>query len=278
MLRVIIFNVERGFCAYVKTPNDYSILIDCGKSSTFSPIEYIKKHELDKVEKINNKSLAEFIVSHPHDDHISDIKQVIALNPAIIYGRKYDWDKIKDPEKKFEYDNLDAYSEWRDGLSSFGGSEPDWGVEIVNNLGLSIPQAKAINKDRLVFVNNSSIIIMLNYKGHKFFFPGDLMSDGWETLLKQESFKKALEGTCFLIASHHGHSSGYTSEIFKVCKPWVNIVSEKSGEDIDPAYSSKENASGVKIGDEVRRMLTTRKDCSIIIQVDENGKWYYNTF
>jgi len=277
MMKVIIFNVERGFCAFVRSPNGYGLLIDCGSSSNFSPIKYIVNNETQYLRKFDGRDIAYFIVSHPHEDHISDIKRVIHLSPKIIYGRNYNWDEIKDPEHKFEYENLDTYSKWKEGLSKYDGSFPEWGMEIWED-GLSVFEAKQINPDRQAFVNNSSIVVTLNYKGYKFFFAGDLMKDGWETLLKREAFRKSLEDTRFFIASHHGHSSGYTSEIFKVCKPWVNIVSEKSGEEVDPAYSSKENAIGVKIGNEVRRMLTTRKDGSIVIEVDENKNWYYHTF
>lgn len=201
--------------------------------------------------------------------------------PRIMTGWRFDqWDEIKDPEEKRQdaYVNLDSYSEIRDGYTAPIKTQPDWGMTISTNLGLNLSQSKSVNSERLAWVNNSSTVVVLSYKGFKFFFPGDLMKDGWEALLKRDSFKKALEGTRFFIASHHGHSSGYTNEIFKMCKPWINIVSEKSGEEVDSAYSSEENASGVIIENKLRRMITTRKDGSIVIQVDENGKWYYDTF
>lgn len=282
ILKVIIFNVERGFCAFVRSPNGYALLIDCGSSANFSPIEYILDNEIKYVKEFKGHKLAHFVCSHPHDDHISDIERLRKqLKPKIMTGWRFDqWDDIKDPEEKRQdaYKNLDSYSEVRDTYTAPVETYPDWGMMINTDLGLKPSESKKVNPDRLAWVNNSSIIVVLNYKGYKFFFPGDLMKDGWETLLKRESFQNALRDTRFLIASHHGHSSAYTSEIFKVCKPWVNIVSEKSGEEIDPAYSSKENASGVKLGDEVRRMLTTRKEGSIVIQVDEHGKWFYDTF
>lgn len=39
-LRVIIFNVEHRFCAFVKSPAGRTLLIDCGKTAKFSPIQY----------------------------------------------------------------------------------------------------------------------------------------------------------------------------------------------------------------------------------------------
>jgi len=97
-LRVIVFNVERGFCAFVRSPNNYGLLVDCGSSSKFSPVKYIIENECQNLTKLNDRYLAYFVVSHPHDDHISDIKRVIDLCPAVIYGRNYVWEEIKDPE------------------------------------------------------------------------------------------------------------------------------------------------------------------------------------
>lgn len=280
--KVIIFNVERGFCAFVRSPNNYGLLIDCGNSVNFSPIKYILDNEIKKVQEFEGYTLAHFVCSHPHDDHITDIERLKnELAPRIITGLRFDkWDEIKDPTEKSKdsYANLDSYSKFRDTYTEPVKTYPDWGMMVNTNLGLTISESKKINSDRSAWINNTSRIVILNYKGFKFVFPGDLMKDGWEILLKRESFKKALEGTRFFIASHHGHTSGYTNEIFKSCKPWLSIVSEKPGEDVDPAYSSEENISGVTINDKLRRMITTRKDGSIIIEVDNEGKWYFNTF
>jgi hypothetical protein len=46
MGRVILFNVQHGFCAFVKSPTGCTVMIDCGKGDEFSPAEYILAHEL----------------------------------------------------------------------------------------------------------------------------------------------------------------------------------------------------------------------------------------
>jgi len=271
LLKVIVFNVERGFCAFVRSPNNYGLLIDCGSSSRFSPIKYIIENEAQNLMKFNNRYLAYFVVSHPHDDHISDIQRVIDFCPAVIYGRNYDWDEIKDPEHKFEYKNLDTYSKWKASLSTYTGQSISWGMETWEN-GLSVSEAKQINADRQAFVNNSSIVLMLKYQGRKIFFPGDLMTDGWEELLKRDSFKTVLKGTDFFIASHHGHKSGYSPKIYEVMgKPLVNIISEKQGEEVYGAYSEEEHARGIEFNGQIRRMLTTRRDGSIVIEIPDKG-------
>jgi hypothetical protein len=56
-LRVIVFDVEEGFCAFVRSPNNYALLIDCGMTEKFSPIEYILTHELEGITERNGRKL-----------------------------------------------------------------------------------------------------------------------------------------------------------------------------------------------------------------------------
>jgi len=113
---------------------------------------------------------------------------------------------------------------------------------------------------------------MLKYRVWKIFFSGDLKTEGWEELLKRDSFKTALKGTNFFVTSHHGHKSGYTPQIYDIMgKPYVNIVSEKQGEEVCDAYSKKEYAKGIEFNGQIRRMLTTRRDGSIIIEIPSEG-------
>jgi beta-lactamase superfamily II metal-dependent hydrolase len=273
LLKVIIFNVERGFCSFVRSPNNYALLIDCGSSANFSPIKYILDNEIPYVTEIEGYKLAHFVCSHPHDDHISDIERLKKeLEPKTITGWRFTWDEVKDPDEKDEnaYLNLDSYGKLRDSYTATS-TPTDWGMTF-ETLGLSVSDAKKINPDRQRFANNSSIAVMLQYMRWKFFFSGDLMEDGWEELLKRDSFQNALKGTDFFITPHHGHKSGYNSKIYEVMgKPEINIVSEKSGEEVYTAYSDSEHAIGIKINEQTRRALTTRKDGSIVVKISDEG-------
>jgi hypothetical protein len=45
-MKVTVFNVEHGFCAFIKTPTNHTVLIDCGCTGAFSPALYIDNAEL----------------------------------------------------------------------------------------------------------------------------------------------------------------------------------------------------------------------------------------
>jgi len=272
-LKVIIFNVEQGFCAFVKSPNNYSLLIDCGERENFSPIKYIIDNELNDITPYNGYLLTQFILTHPHNDHLSDIKRLITdLKPALMVRQKYDWEEIKKGENGAEYENLDQYSVWQETYNREAVVLPDWGMNLEHNECLDPLQAKELNESK--YVNNSSIVVVIKYNNWKIVFPGDIEKEAWLKLFENQKFNKLVDKTSFFVASHHGHSSGYCKEIFQyIGKPNFNIISvHKRDENVDPAYSSSDNAKGVQYNDQTRYMLSTRKDGSISIEIDEEGK------
>ena len=271
-LRVIVFHVDHGFCAFAKSPNGYALLIDCGATEKFSPIKYISENELSDTVQYNGHKLAKFILTHPHDDHLSDIERVKSLlRPGIMLRQKYDWDDVKTGDRG-EYENLDTYVDLQQDYNQPVTSPPDWGMNISHGDYLTPEKAKEINENE--FINNSSIPTFIEYKGYKIVLPGDLEADAWTELFKREAFKDSIKAGNFFVTSHHGHSSGYCKEIYGYMgKPFFNIISTHSGdESVESAYSKPENAIGITHNGETRYMLSTRSDGSIVIEIYENGK------
>lgn len=272
-LRIIIFNVEHGFCAFIRSPNGYGLLYDCGKGKYFSAIEYILRNE--SITCFNGFPLAQLIVSHPHDDHIEDVEALVSkFMPAIIFRQQYDWEEIKQNSGE-DYGSLDVYSDWQSVYSYPITQQPDWGMDVQIGPYLTPTETKNISGN---FVNNSSIPLFISYKGWKIAFTGDLEKAGWFELIKRADFRSRLQGTNFFVTSHHGHCSGYCKEIYEVMgKPFVNIVSVHSRDDsVESAYSSPSNAIGIQWNGETGYMLTTRKDGTVSIEITEDGKATYN--
>jgi len=277
-LKVIIFNVEHGLCAFVKSPTGRTLLIDCGKASKFSPIKYIAEYEMIDCVGEGRFLFTQFVVSHPHGDHLEDIEKLKALYPPRIMHRQggYDWDEVKEVNSESGAEIVQSYRTWQ---ATYSQPAPavDWGFDLYARDYLTPAEAKRINESKMV--NNSSIPVIVTYNGsqyqEKIFFTGDLEEDGWKELLKRQSFKNAIKGTTFFITSHHGHSSGYCKEIFdEMGKPLVNIVSARSGDDsVESSYSSRDNAYGVDLGGSKRYMLSTRTDGSICISVNPIGQY-----
>lgn len=276
-LKVIVFDVEHGFCAFIKSPTGRTLLIDCGKASKFSSVKYSIDNELQDCVDEGNFYFSKFILTHPHGDHLEDIERLADYPPRTMFRQNgYDWNEVKESNSESGKEKVDTYQEWQE-IYNQPASEIDWGFDIYHKDYLTPSQAKALDKSKIV--NNSSIPVIITYQGtrysKKFLFAGDLEEKGWLELLKRQSFKDVIKGTDFFITSHHGHSSGYCKEIFEAMgKPILNIVSARSrDESVEAAYSSNENAQGTKINGNKRYMLSTRNDGSISIEVDSEGKY-----
>ncbi|NQT56522.1 MAG: hypothetical protein HQ551_09870 [Desulfobacteraceae bacterium] len=276
-LKVIVFDVEHGFCAFIKSPTGRTLFIDCGKAAKFSPIRYVANNELSDCVDEGSFYFTKFILTHPHGDHLEDIDALIDYPPKLMFRQdSYDWAKVKESNSESGAEKVDTYDEWQKTYNQ-PGTDINWGFSIYRGDYLTPSQAEALEKSKMV--NNSSIPVIITYQGsqftEKFFFAGDLEKNGWLELLKRQSFKDAIKGTDFFITSHHGHSSGYCKEIFEAMgKPIINIVSARSrDESVESAYSSSDNAKGVDFNGQKRYMLSTRNDGSICIQVDSEGKY-----
>ncbi len=265
-LRVTVFDVEHGLCALIETPSGHGIMYDCGCAKDFSPVRYV--HQRVKLLPHNGLALATLIVSHPHDDHIEDIRRLkTELPPASIFRQHYVWNEIKQPG--VVYPNLDAYSAWQATYDQ-PATYPAWGMNVT--IGPSLPPTKA--KTLMGnFVNNSSIPLFLEYAGRKVTLVGDLEVEGWAELLKDELFCERLRRTDFFVASHHGHSSGFSAGAFAVIgKPWMNIVPVHHGDtNVDTRYSSPDYARGMDFGGRKRYMLSTRTDGTVFISITDVG-------
>ncbi len=274
-LRVIVFDVEHGLCIFVRTPTGYAVLIDCGRSPQFSPVQHVVDYEIGQIRMHGDYLLALMIVTHPHGDHVRDINSVATfLSPAILKRRKYpDWDKVRAASRLSEQDYVDQYVEWQEGYSRpvDSGDVPDWGMRFNYDLGLRASEAEAL--DSAKFVNNSSIIVTVEYAGRKFLIGGDAETPAWEKLLQGAAFRDAVSGTDFFITPHHGHESGFCADLFSAMgKPYLNIASVHSkDEHVATQYSQQDYAIGVDFGGDTRRLLTTRTDGSVFVEVDPSG-------
>lgn len=269
-LRIHIFDVYHGLCALLVTPTGYGVMIDCGRSKNFSPVRYAAE-KLD-LTAWNGYPLAQLVVSHPHDDHIEDISNLRSmLQPGLLSRESdYDWNEIKQTDNADDHANLNEYVDFQSSYNKTPSALPDFGGVTVD-VGPCISPADAIGLGSTV--NNSSTPVFVEYEGVRFCFPGDLEVAGWQRLLEERIFRERLRGCHFFVASHHGHESGYCADAFDAMgeDPYLNIVSIKHDDtSICSAYSTR--AKGWTVSGQTRKMLTTRSDGTIIIDVSPGAK------
>jgi beta-lactamase superfamily II metal-dependent hydrolase len=272
-VRVILFDVDHGFCAFIQTPTGHTILIDCGKGPSFSPTEYLLRNG-------TCARLTKLIISHPHDDHIEDFPRVSSrLNPAILLAQSLNWDLIKESSSGTStHTSLDAYVAGKDAKFTGGwGPDPNYGM-LLQSFWIEPNRAQQISASINSAVNNCSIVTVASFRGTKyapkFVFGGDMEEAGWNELLAtRPDFRTADSGTWFNFVSHHGHSSGFSAKLYDAMgKPSLNLISVRhNDESRDGRYSADDFATGWTIGGEQRKMLSTTCDGTIFIDVDSEG-------
>jgi len=268
-----IFNIGRGFCCFIRSPTNETLLIDCGCRDDFSPANYIYNHLLRNNERNAEYKISKLVITHPHEDHIEDIEKVHELlNPRLLQGRDYEWNNIKEPE--LDYEELDYYSKMKDEIYTKTVPHEDLGINL-NHYYPSMNKAREIDSSNQAFLNNTSILSTIQYSGKKFLFTGDIQIEMWEVLLEDTKFLDFIENTKIFIAPHHGLDSAFSPELLRKIKPWISLISERSRENPNSGYSSEEYFSGITYKDERRRSFTTRRG-TIYVEVREDGWWIEN--
>ncbi len=299
-LSLLVFDVGRGLCVAIRTPNNHLVVIDCGCSEHSWPIQTLSQYSNFWTGR-EGHALTQLIITHPHTDHIADITRVTALMPPSIIVRRQDinWKRLtagKPPSAALahyaQHYLAPNYSEpvppstapfWGDGMTLY-------------TYCLHEPTASAVSKTDNAYINNTSLVIVLKYRGYTVVVHGDIESEGLNALLLQEAGLRALvagniglfgqqvSGVDFLIAPHHGHPSGFSGTWFLFTGPTrvSNIVSERRlrvGEDpkqaeIDSRYSDAKYSLGANAQN--RRMVSTKGGQAVAVSIHDDGKWSWN--
>ena len=249
-LRLVMWNVQHGSAAYIRTPNGRHIAIDLGADDTFSPLSHLWRNGVKKLDHVT--------ITHPHMDHIDDILNFDLLLPGTLQTPKHlteDDIRVGNPKASQEAEaKIQKYLEVRRRYSNPVGPQDD--VDLPqNNGGVSIttfvPRQSSTGN-----LNNHSVVTVLEYSGVKFLVPGDNESASWEELLNRETFVAAIAGTHVLVASHHGRESGFYSPLFDHFRPNITLISD--GRTVDTSATSR--YANVTKGWSVRRRNGTKQD------------------
>lgn len=206
---VWLFNVGRGLCAFIRTPLNQGILIDCGSSEDFSPVDFIKDNIFPRLDECKGRKFAQIVISHPHVDHFSDINLLFPkeakeniLNPYLLtcpHNKSNDealnWKRVENPKETQEIVERykDTYKERSLPLQTIPFDSP----RTVPNLEYGIfyirpPVCEGIYPtDNLKYTNSTSLIVYLRYGYHTILFPGDMPSEAMKWILDEnKGFEK----------------------------------------------------------------------------------------
>lgn len=271
-LLVNVFDVEHGTCIYLQTPNGKKAMFDCGSSSEFSPALHLNDTE-------KKKKLDYLVITHPHQDHITDLENIEEKFNITVLSRNK-----KITKKIMEDDNPEVFDSPNDviigryfDLSDRFTNDADWGNDPKNPVwgnGCTIHTFN--NSDTSLEVNDLSVIVFVQFADEVILYGGDLKEKGWLELLKNQNFVKMLKKTTIFVASHHGNDSGYCSDLFEYFTPKITIVSAGRYREHDATSKYDEVTDGMDVhsksnGTTQRKVITTRNDGHIQVVISPDS-------
>jgi hypothetical protein len=286
MMDIIIFDVELGQCIFFYPRNDhpeYGLMVDCGNTPKFEPIDKILEWNwLPEETKTNptKKILKYLIITNYDQDHFSGLpylREKVSIDTTRLPKNvsSTELSEIKDTITKpiKEIINL------KDTYTNDANINPPYERDTFYLNQSDFP-------DEEIDTNKLSQMVFITYKGTCICIPGDLTSDAWEKHLKNKNVIAKLKETQILIASHHGREDGYNENVFKYCKPEIIILSDKdivhkTQEGQTKTYAGEVLGNGIILnGDKskLRKVLTTRSDGHIWIRIEDNQSRTYKSF
>jgi beta-lactamase superfamily II metal-dependent hydrolase len=261
-MKQVVFNVGGALSTYIEFDGN-TLLVDIGKSDSFNPITdfllpLYKKRNSKKSSISTKYHIDQFVVSHPHNDHISAIEdfntnfypELLTCpndNSGMDESHKINWDLVDDNE------NVEILRQM------LAGRQPPLRTTNTKNEFIYYIPPKNVERNNDLtnesYCNNISIAVYVRANGSKIFMPGDLQKLGMEYLINTNiSCSNILrEGVDVLITPHHGLRSSFSTVMFDTMKNkktrCLNIVSEKSTttdstRQVDTRYSTSEYCKG----------------------------------
>lgn len=242
LMRVHFIDVGQADSTFIELSNGQTMLIDAGESHNTSTItNYIKDRKYSSIDFI--------IATHPHDDHIGGMADV--LNSFTI-GKMY---MPKQVHTITAFDNmLDAIE--NNGIELYTAKS---GVNILTTetteIDLLAPLADSYSN-----INNASAVVRIKYGETVMLFTGDAEQEIETQLLDSDIDADVLK------VGHHGAGSSSAPSFIKEVSPKVAVISS-GGE-----YGHPHSDTLAILNDVGADIYRTDEQGTIVVTADQNKK------
>ena len=97
-----VWDVELGLSIHVEAPNGKYIVIDLGS-----------KYDVNPLKTLSGKEVGYMVITHPHHDHFSDIKNIDCARPSVLWRvRAYTREELIKGVRMEELDDFDRYCDF----------------------------------------------------------------------------------------------------------------------------------------------------------------------
>jgi hypothetical protein len=276
-----LFDVDHGQSAALELPNGRWCIFDVGCTSTFSPVRWIVANNLTTLlaQVLGGSTGFRFLkgtISHLHGDHLADYVNLLQHGPEFL--------KTVDPDQEYLNDcyatcadassrvKVQAFLQrYRNGFSP-ALSTPDYGGVQISELCLPVAVARQVGGDANARVNNASVVTRIDVYGNSLLLCGDMEKEAWEAIIKDNgdygrTWRPLLSNIDILVAPHHGHRSGYSTDLLSLARPAVVLVSVISRDpNVDSRYSQLP-VRGMTIGPTTYHYISTRQKGHIKVEI-----------
>ena len=255
-MRVHIFDVEQGECNIIESPTGHTIMVGSGHNAStgWRPSQWLKD---------NNISLTSVVLTNLDEDHVSDLPN---LTPPYLLTRNFnidpDWVRQTKQQNGGIGNGVSTAIHWMKNVFTGPMITFNYGIEV-----LHFYHSPAQFQD----TNNLSVLTFISYNGIGIFFPSDIEKVGFEAFLNNPVFINCLGRTNILIAPHHGRKKEYSESVLNLCnKLHAVVISDKPVEHTTQDHDLySKHASGLLFGKTLRKVLTTRSDGKITVDIPE---------
>ncbi|MFC1686737.1 ComEC/Rec2 family competence protein [Nanoarchaeota archaeon] len=244
--KIFFFKVGNGHCSYLEFPNGENAIVDLyvtDEDNHDNIINILKEANISRIDYL--------ILTHPHRDHIqglSKLKSFFNIGQFICSPVNFTPDPIYEDWKVYEQMRHKKYCE-----NAYEITE-DWHKVIGDTRIDCVAPLKKLLKEYPGYVNNNSLVLRINCRGHNIILPGDMEEFGWEYINNEK-----IKNSTLLLASHHGNKNGYHNKKTKVKNPSFIVIStgKKTEHDADDRYR-----------DHAKKGLYTTRNGRIVAKID----------
>jgi Predicted hydrolase (metallo-beta-lactamase superfamily) len=198
---ITFFPVGKGDCIIIKY-NQEAIIVDAGfKKNSKDILNYLKQENITDIKAI--------IATHPHKDHIGGIPDILLSDIKI--------DTLYQSKNKLDTKQYQALIKTIEITNTFV-KEPKLGEQIL--LGDAILTFIGPLKTDYKNINNSSIVIQVEYASHSILLTGDMLKEAELDLLKSNT---NLNST-ILKVGHHGNNDASSNAFIQAVNPQYSII------------------------------------------------------
>ncbi|MFH1683870.1 MAG: DNA internalization-related competence protein ComEC/Rec2 [Candidatus Margulisiibacteriota bacterium] len=206
-LTITVLDVGQGDAIFLESPSGKKILIDGAerKMGERVIVPFLQKKGVSRLDMV--------VLTHPHEDHVGGL-------PAVL--EKIEVDTVLDPG--FDY-NSQTYKRFLALIEknkikyhlARAGQEVSLGEKIK---GLVLyPSLPFVDEN----VNNSSVVLRIQYNKFSMVFTGDNEKEGEERIL--ETFPASSLASTVLKVGHHGSSTSTSIPFLDAVDPEVAVIS-----------------------------------------------------